>query len=147
MPNLVINSDNSLQDAQGIIRELYMRNRYLKVSITIGKSRSIDQNAILHAWIEQIARELREDDALGWKCFIKLTIGVPILRAEDEQFREAYDQVIKPLSYEKKLISMKCWPVSSLMTKPQLSALLEATQSEFLKRGVKLEFPEEEIKS
>jgi hypothetical protein len=141
---LIINSDNSLQNSIGIIRELYQRNRYLKVNIKIGKSRSLDQNAILHAWIEQIARELREDDALGWKSYIKLHLGVPILRAEDEQFREAYDQVIKPLGYEKKLIAMKCWPVSSIMTKPQLSALLEATQADFLKRGVKLEFPEDE---
>ena len=145
MPELIINSDNALQDAFGILRELYVRHRYLKLTIKIGKARSLDQNAILHAWIEQIARELREDDALGWKCYIKLHCGVPILRAEDEQFREAYDQVIKPLSYEKKLIAMKCWPVSSLMTKPQLSALLEATQEEFLKRGVKLDFPPDEV--
>lgn len=143
MPTLTINSDNSLQDAFGIIRELYIRNRYLKLNIKIGKDRSLDQNAILHAWIEQIARELREDDALGWKCHIKLHHGVSILRAEDEQFREAYDQVIKPLSYEKKLIAMRCWPVTSLMTKPQLSKLLEEVQAHFMERGVRLEFPSE----
>lgn len=144
MTDLVVNSDNALQDAIGIIRELYVRNRYLKVSIKIGKDRSLSQNSILHAWIEQIARELREDDALGHKCYIKLHHGVPILRAEDEQFREAYDQVIKPLSYEKKLIAMRCWPVTSIMTKPQLSTLLEVVQADFAKRGVMLEFPPDE---
>jgi len=144
MPTLTINSDTSLQDAQGIIRELYIAHRYLKVSIKTGKDRSKDQNSILHAWIEQIAREQREDDALGWKCYIKLHYAVPILRAEDEEFREAYDSVIKPLSYEKKLIAMKCWPVSSIMSKPQLSKLLEVVQSEFMQRGVKLDFPEDD---
>jgi hypothetical protein len=143
MPDLIVNSDNALQDAFGIMRELYVRHRYLKVSIKTGKARSLDQNAILHAWIEQIARELREDDALGWKCYIKLHCGVPILRAEDAEYRESY-AMIKPLTYEQKLAIMKFWPVTSIMTKPQLSALLEATQAEFFKRGVKLDFPPEE---
>ena len=31
------------------------------------------------------------------------------------------------------------------MTKPQLSALLEATQEEFLKRGVKLDFTPDDV--
>lgn len=142
MPDLTINSDNSLQDAFGVLRELYIRNRYLKINVKIGKTRSIDQNSLLHQWIEQIARQLKEDDVLGWKCYIKLHHGVPILRAEDEQFRDAYDAVIKPLTYEQKLIAMRCWPVSSIMTKPQLSKLLEIVRDEFSKREVKLEFPD-----
>jgi len=36
---------------------------------------------------------------------------------------------------------MKFWPVTSLMTKRQLGAYLEAMQSYYLKRGVVLEFP------
>jgi hypothetical protein len=126
------------------MRELYVRHRYLKINIKTGKARSLDQNAISHVWYEQLGRELREDNTLGWKCFCKLTIGVPILRAEDAEFREAYDQVIKPLSYEKKIIAMRHWPVTSLMNKEQLSQYLELMQEEFLKRGVKLDFPPEE---
>lgn len=144
MSSITINSDNSLQDALGAMRELYAQHRYLKLSIKTGKARSLDQNAISHAWYEQLARELREDDTLGWKCFCKLTIGVPIMRAEDEEFREAYDAVIKPLSYEKKLEAMKFWPVTSIMTKPQLSQYLVDMQGEFAKRGVRLDFPEDE---
>jgi hypothetical protein len=144
MSELIVNSDNSMQDAFGIMRELYVRHRYLKINIKTGKARSLDQNAISHVWYEQLGRELREDNTLGWKCFCKLTIGVPILRAEDAEFREAYDQVIKPLSYEKKIIAMRHWPVTSLMNKEQLSQYLELMQEEFLKRGVKLDFPPEE---
>lgn len=144
MSSLVINSDIGLQDAFGILRELYVRNRYLKLNIKIGKSRSLDQNAILHCWIEQIARELREEDAPGHKCFIKLHYGVPILRADDAEFREAYDSVIRTLCYEKKLIAMKCWPVTSIMTKPQLSKLLEDVRAAYAERGVRLEFPKDE---
>ena len=144
MTSIVINSDNSLQAAFGMLRQAYAENKFLRLSVKAGKARSLDQNAISHAWYEQLARELREDDAIGWKAHCKLHYGVPILRAEDDEYREAYDATIKIVfSYEQKLAAMKFWPVTSLMTKKQLSAYLEAMQAEFAKRGVRLEFPEE----
>ena len=138
----VINSESSLQSAIGELREMWNTYKYVKLNAKTGKSRSLDQNAISHAWYEQLARELREDDIVGWKCYCKLHHGVPILRAEDEEFREAYDAVIKRLTYEQKLIAMRHWPVTSIMTKQQLSKYLEAMQEDFARRGVRLEFPE-----
>ena len=138
----VINSETALQSAIGELREMWNLYKYVKLNAKTGKSRSLDQNAISHAWYEQLARELREDDALGHKCYCKLHHGVPILRAEDEEFREAYDAVIKGLTYEQKLIAMRHWPVTSIMTKEQLSKYLESMQADFAKRGVHLEFPE-----
>lgn len=140
--NLVINSDTSLSQAIGELRELFRSAKFLRVSVKTGKHRSLDQNAIAHAWYEQISRELREDTPLGVKCYCKLHYGVPILRAEDSQFRECYDSVIKPLSYENKLKAMQHWPVTSLMSKGQLSQFLEAMQADFAGR-VNLEFPKE----
>lgn len=142
MTNLIINSDLSLQSVIGELREMYQQHRYVKISARTGKARSLDQNAISHAWYEQLARELKEDDALGWKCYCKLHHGVPILRSEDLEYRETYD-AIKGLSYEQKLVAMKHWPVTSLMNKDQLSKYLEAVQSDFKDRGVLLEFPTE----
>ena len=139
----VINSETALQSAIGELREMWNLYKYVKLNAKTGKARSLDQNAISHAWYEQLSRELREDDALGHKCYCKLHHGVPILRAEDEEFREAYDAVIKGLTYEQKLIAMRHWPVTSIMTKEQLSKYLESMQSDFAKRGVRLEFPEE----
>lgn len=143
MPSLIINSDTSLSDAIGRLREAYRDHRFLRVTFKTGKARSLDQNGISHVWYEQIARELREDTALGVKCYCKLHLGVPILRAEDEEFRDLYDQVIRPLPYERKLLAMRAWPVTSLMTKAQLSQYLEAMQSAYADR-VRLEFPEQE---
>lgn len=141
MSAFLINSDESLQRHIGDLRGMYAQHHFIRGSMKTGKDRSLDQNAISHAWYEQIARELREDDALGWKSYCKLHLAVPILRAEDEEFRESYDLVIKPLTYEKKLIAMKCWPVTSIMTKPQLSKYLEAMRDDFHAKGVLLEFP------
>lgn len=141
MGAIVINSSDSLQRAFGDLRDLWNKHKFLRLNIKAGVDRSLPQNAITHVWYEQIARELREDDALGWKCYCKLHHGVPILRAEDDEFRSTYDSVIKPLTYEQKLLAMRCWPVTSIMTKEQLSKFAEAVQADFAKRGVVLEFP------
>jgi hypothetical protein len=141
MSALVINSDSSLHSVFGTIREMYAQHRFVRIDAKTGKARSLDQNAISHAWYEQLARELREDDALGWKCYCKLHFGVPILRTEDNEFREIYDASIMGMTYERKLVAMKYLPVTSNMTKRQLSKYLEAMQDAFVSLGVMLEFP------
>jgi hypothetical protein len=141
MTSHTINSDTSLQNFIGLVRETYSNFKFLRVSVKTGKDRSLPQNAITHAWYEQLARELREESALGWKCYCKLHHGVPILRAEDAEFRDTYDQVIKGLRYEQKLVVMRVWPVTSLMNKDQLSKYAEAVRADFLPQGVLLEFP------
>ena len=143
MPTYLINSDQSLQNTIGELRELYRVHKFVKVTARIGKDRSVPQNSISHAWYEQLARELKEDDALGWKCYSKLHIGVPIMRVEDEEFRSAHDAVLKRLTYEQKLIAMRHWPVTSIMSKTQLSKYLEMMQDHFRVMGVQLEFPDE----
>lgn len=142
MTTLIANSDDSLSSVFGELREQYKRHRYLRISFKSGKDRSPDQNAIGHVWYEQLARELREFDALGYKAFCKLHFGVPILRAEDEEFRKFYDKAIKlSLSYEQKLDAMKFVPVTSLMTTDQKSRYLVEVQKHFAPQ-VRLEFPE-----
>lgn len=142
MSAITINSEVSLQRALGDIRALFQRHHYLRLNIKTGKDRSNPQNSITHAWYAQIARECQDASELDWKCHCKLHYGVPILRTEDEEFRASYDAVIKPLAYENKLIAMRCWPVTSLMTKDQLSQYAMAMQADFARNGVVLSFPE-----
>lgn len=143
-PAIVINSEPALQTFIGDVRELWKAHKFLRVNVKTGKDRSLDQNAISHAWYEQVARELREDDALGVKRYCKLHHGVPILRAEDEDFRAMYDAAFKRLSYEQKLKAMDYLPVTSIMTTAQLSRYLEEVQEDFARRGVRLEFPQDQ---
>jgi hypothetical protein len=143
MTKFIVNSEESLQRHLGAVRDDYRQFKYLHGSYRAGTHRSLSQNAIIHTWYAQIARELREDDELGWKSFCKLHFGVPILRLDDE-FRDAYDAVIKPIDYEKKLIAMRCWPVTSIMTKEQLSAYAEAMIDHFATLAIMLTFPESE---
>lgn len=142
MATSIVNSDESFQRLMGDMRAQYQAHRFLRVSVKTGKDRSLPQNNLTFGWYDQIARELREDDVLGWRCYCKLHHGVPILRAEDDEYKQSYDLVIKPLDYEKKLIAMRHWPVTSLMTKVQLSKYAESVQADFYERGVILAFPE-----
>ncbi|CAB3729032.1 NinB/YbcN family protein [Achromobacter piechaudii] len=102
------------------------------------KRRTPAQNAFSHAWYGEIAEALPEDDAVGWKSYCKLHHGVPILRAEDEEFREAYDGAIKGLAYEQKLIAMRVFPVTSRMNTAQLTKYADAVRDDFAARGVLL---------
>ncbi len=106
--------------------------------------RWLDYNALSHVWYEQVANELREDDELGVKSFCKLHFGVPILRAEDADFREFYDAAMKhALSYEQKIKAMNFVPVTSLMTQAQFDKYAHAMQDHY--RGkVALEFPKQD---
>lgn len=144
MAEFVVNSDVSLQQAIGTLRDEYRQHRYVRVQTKAGTKRSLDQNAIGHAWYSQIERELREGTALDAKCESKLYCGVPILRAEDSDFRASYDALVKNrFTNEEKLELMKWFPVTSLMTKAQESQYLEAMQAHWAKRGVQLTFPEQ----
>ena len=140
----IINSEIGLQTFIGQIRQLWHSRRYLEVKVTEGKARSVEQNAVIHGWFAQVARELREDDARGVKRFCKLHFGVPILRAEDDEFREAYDRTIKAwLTYEQKLEAMDILPVTSRMTTTQLDRCMADIQAHFSGRGVVLEYPKD----
>jgi hypothetical protein len=139
---LIVNSEVALQSAIGELRESFRAHKFLRVNVKTGRARSLDQNAISHAWYAQMAREDRQDDELGHKAYCKLHHGVPILRADDEIFRAFYDAGLKGLTYEQKLLAMRYLPVTSNMTKPQLSKYLEAVQADYGNRGIYLQFPE-----
>jgi len=137
-----IGSEIALQSFIGELRESFRTHGFLRVTVKEGRKRSLNQNDISHAWYEQMAREDRQDDTQGHRRYCKLHHGVPILRADDADYREAYDAVIKPLSYELKLKAMDHWPVTSLMTKAQMTKYLENVQDDYRGRGVQLRFPE-----
>lgn len=115
--------------------------KYLRVAVKVGTTRSLDQNALLHVWYQQMAREDRQEDERGHTRYCKLHHGVPILRSEDADFKAFYDKALMGLTYEDKLGAMDFMPVTRLMNKSQLSRLLQDVQDDYRRRGVQLEFP------
>lgn len=111
------------------------------------EDRSIELNALSHAWYNQVSRQTHEDTPARIKGFCKLYFGVPILRAEEPDFCEAYDRIIKPNpDYEWKVdfMSQPDWfPVTSLMNVEQFLNYLNDVQAHYAMAGVQLNFPNE----
>lgn len=116
------------------------------LSITSGKQRSVAQNRLLHMWMSEIAEQRGDITAEEARAYCKLTIGVPILRNQNEAFRLRYDEALKPLSYPQKLAIMSeplNLPVTSLMTTKQLTEYLEGIIQHFGEQGVVLSMPDD----
>lgn len=137
----IVNSEPALHKLLGDLREQFRQHKYLKVKATNGKRRTLDQNALMHAWYTQMALEDRQHSQQEHARYCKWTHGVPILCLDDPEYRELCRTCLGPLGYEARLIAMDHWPVTRLMTKDQESAYLKALQDDYERRGVILEFP------
>ena len=114
------------------------------VDVSRGKHRTIEQNRLQRLWLNEIAEQLGDRTAEEVRGHCKLHHGVPILRAEDDSFRETYDRIIRPLDYEAKLALMMVpldLPVTRLMSTKQKTAYLDAIAEDFMKQGVALTMP------
>jgi hypothetical protein len=109
----------------------------------VPEKRSLDQNAMFYALYQQIAEQKQDESIEDIRRHCKLHHGVPILRGEDQQFREFYDKSLKPLDYEFKLDSMKFVPVTSLFSKDQGSRYIDEIIREYSQQGLCLVHPSE----
>ena len=107
-----------------------------------GAARSLDANALHWKWAGEAAEQLGDCTADEVQRRWKLEIGVPILRADDDDFRAFYDEALKPRTYEHKLAAMKYVPVTSIMTVPQMSAFMDAVFRECQGQGIVLTVPD-----
>ena len=105
----------------------------------VDTKRSLDQNALSHVWYNEIEKAGHEK-ARDARRYCKLHFGVPMLRAEDEEFRSFYDQALKhQLTYEQKLIAMDFVPVTSRMGQKQMTRYLNSVQEHYASQGISLE--------
>ena len=133
------------QDRDLLIRLIKSLNLPVTVSIAKGRRRSLAQNRTQRLWINEAAEQLGDRTPEEIRGYCKLHHGVPILRNENDAFKQAYDQVISPLSYEDKLKAMMApldMPVTRVMTTDQKTRYLDAIAQGFLEQGVALTEPE-----
>lgn len=115
------------------------------LEVTLGKRRSDEQNKLQRKWMMEIALQLG-DLPEYWRGYSKLHFGVPILRAENELFRDKYDAHVRPLSYETKIALMQeplDFPITRIMTSKQKSAYLDQIHRHFAEEGVELTIPDD----
>lgn len=133
-------------DRAGAIRLLESRKLPCTVTFKQGKHRSLNQNRLQRLWCNEAAEQLQDETAEEKRAFCKLHFAIPILRAESDEYCEAYDKYIRPLPYEAKLAMMAVpldYPATRLMTSKQKTQYLDEMWQLFTAQGVKLTDPEE----
>lgn len=114
-------------------------------NVVSGAKRSDKQNRLQRLWMNQIAEQLPQQTSEEWRGYCKLHFGVPIMRAENEDFMRLYDEIIRPLPYNKKLALMMIpldLPVTRDMSSKQKTDYLDQVQKHFAEQGVELVDPE-----
>lgn len=116
------------------------------LSITDGKHRSTAQNRLQNMWFKEIAEQKGDITPAEARAYCKLTIGIPILRDQNEAFRIRYDEIVKPLPYEQKIAFMSeplNLPVTSLMNTKQFTEYLDGIIRHFGEQGIVLTMPDD----
>lgn len=143
MPVRVIETE---YDLTMLTRLLEQQKMPFSVLISQGRKRSWKQNRLNRLWMQEISEQLGDRTPEEARGYCKLTLGVPILRHENEDFREKYDKYIRPLPYETKLAMMMeplDFPVTRLMRTMQEKAYLDSVQRHFAEQGVVFTNPED----
>lgn len=120
----------------------------LKLPITVewvqGRDRTKEQNRLQFLWAREAAEQRGDRTPEEQRNEWKLRFGVPILREDSPEFRETYDRLIKPLTYEQKLKAMDLISVTSLLKVKQMVRYLDAIGRECAEEGVVLTDPNPE---
>lgn len=107
--------------------------------------RSISQNSLQHKWLTELAAQ-GDMTYEEYRGYCKLHFGVPILRRDWDWYREIYDEKIKHLPYEKKILMMMT-PIDAAVTrdmsKKQMDEYLTKMQQHFVGQGFVLTEPKE----
>lgn len=109
----------------------------------VPESRSLDQNAMFFVLYTQVAAQKQDESVDEIRCHCKLHFGVPILRRDDEQFRDWYNQTLLHSDYEIKKASMRYVPVTSEFSKKQGSEYIDEIIREYSQQGLCLLHPSE----
>lgn len=142
MPTQIIRTKDDLSRLAILLDQ---RKLPLTVTFQNGKHRTVEQNRLNRLWVNQIAEQLgdRTPEEVRGEC--KLTMGVPILRAENDDFCVKYDKIIRPLPYEHKLAMMMeplDFPVTRLMSVSQNVRFLDHMHRYFVEMGLELTQPD-----
>ena len=102
---------------------LYLKDQKLPftVIITKGKKRSVFQNNLQRMWILEISEQLGDLTPEEIRGYCKLTIGVPILRAENDDFCEKYDAVFNKIRTNARAVRLRGNSVNVYKTEINLS--------------------------
>lgn len=94
---LIANSQRSLDDLVHKLISTWNEKHYVRVTLTTGRDRSLDQNALGFAMYQRISETLGDgsaEDIAHWRAYCKLRCGVPILSVHSETFRNRWKVMV-----------------------------------------------------
>ena len=139
----IIRTKDDLDDLNILLSN---RKMPMTISVVYGEDRSRSQNSLMWLWATEVAAQIGDRLAADVQAEWKLEIGVPILRADDPDFRAAYDQAVRPLPYADKIEIMKhFFPVTSLMKVRQMCRFLDQVERQCLGMGLRLTQPDDDL--
>ncbi len=108
---IVVNSAARLSEAITKITGMFRENKYVKVTLSKGKDRTLDQNALWFALYQRITQMTQIGDVDDARKHCKLHHGVPIMRRDCDEFRDGWNRLFLDLPYEEKLSMMGPCPL------------------------------------
>jgi len=131
---------NTADDLVKLLPVIGQQGYPVTLSWALGDKRSLSQNALIHMWFGEIAKQTNESaDQIKREC--KFYQGCPILMAESPEFA-AFAENLAHLTTEEKIASMDFVAVTSVMTAPQLGRMCDAVQRKYATQGIRLTDPE-----
>ena len=103
---------------------------------TAAKLRSNAQNRLIYKIYQRVGKTLYGGDESLARNECKLRIGCRILYRERKQFSLVFDNIIRPLSHERRLMAMDLISVSSIMEIPEATEYIKTMMTEYGQRGV-----------
>lgn len=134
----------SAEDMEQVKAHLHATSFPFRVTIAKGDKRSLNQNALLHKWYEQVARHQGDMTAADVKGICHREYGLPI-RLRNNQFAWVWERSGAKMTYEQqcKFLASGVLNISSGMSTAELKEYLDTMQQAFLKQGVALVIPED----
>lgn len=149
MTKRVCRNENDLRDWSRYLYEM-AGDGDAKFPITCswvkGDDRTNAQNALSHKWFAEVAMFFGDRQAHDVKAHCKLYHGIKLLHAENEQFREQWNRLIRGRYTEEELLDLMLpphdYPVSRIMKVKQMNRYMDAIYNEFSAQGVPLTVPD-----
>jgi hypothetical protein len=131
-------------DAQRFLMIFDRIEKPFSLSWVSGEKRTSAQNRTIHKWYKEVADAAPDQTFYHVKAQCNMKFGVPILRRDDAEWCETFDDILRPLGYAKALEAIERLdiPFTRRMTVSQLSEYMDAMQEHFAHLGVRLTDPE-----
>lgn len=147
MAQAIVNSLSSFSQLCTDLMAAWKQDKYLRISWTTKRNRTLDQNALWAAMYQRISETLSDGSAADieeQKAYCKLMIGVPILRRDCERFNRGYHEFFlnRPYSHQiflmgpNPLFGVDGFPVTRLLDTKQGAEYTESVVEHFVSKGV-----------